>query len=271
MEAGSREASGPPVTDTHVHIFRRGEGLAEDRRYAPGYDALPGVLAGLMQSAGVARAMLVQPSFLGTDNRFLLDAIAAAPALFGGIAVVDPAISKAGLAALAEAGVSGVRLNAIGKPAPDFTGPHAGMVRHLADQGLVLQLQAEGGQWGAMEAFLSAPPCPVVIDHFGRTPPGDASGGFESLLRAASRSERLWFKFSAPYRMAEGIAAICAETILRTVGPERIIWGSDWPHTQFEGRNSYADTLAWLAEWVPDAGARNAILAGNLARLFRWS
>jgi predicted TIM-barrel fold metal-dependent hydrolase len=134
---------------------------------------------------------------------------------------------------------------------------------------MVLQIQAEGEQWQDMETFLSNPPGPVVIDHFGRTAPADSSGGFESLLRAATHSEQLWFKFSAPYRTQAGAAAACGARILDTVGIHRILWGSDWPHTQFEGRWSYAEALRWLVDWVPDAGDRTTILRQNPAMLFR--
>ena len=257
--------------DTHVHIFAKNAPLAADHRYAPDYDALPAHLVATMREAGLSRALLVQPSFLGTDNSFLLEAIAADPTRFAGIAVVDPTISLAGLDALRRGGIVGVRLNCIGKAAPDFSGTHRALTEHLAALGMVLQIQAEGAQWLGMEAFLSAPPICVVIDHFGRTAPDDPSGGFASLLRAAARSDRMWFKFSAPYRLAPGAAASCACAILKTVGGERIVWGSDWPHTQFEGRHTYREALDWLASWVPDASGRANILSRNPAKLFGLS
>jgi predicted TIM-barrel fold metal-dependent hydrolase len=256
------------IIDTHAHIFRRGAELAADRRYAPGYEALPEALLAAMAARGVRRAILVQPSFLGVDNSFLIEAMAAAPARFAGVAVVPPDIGRAGLAALKAAGVVGVRLNCIGRPAPDPGGGHRPLVEALASLGLVLQIQAEGAQWRSMEAALAAAPGPVVIDHFGRTPVGHESGGFESLLRAAARSPDIWFKFSAPYRLAENAAPECARRILDTVGGGRVIWGSDWPHTQHEGRFGYDDTLGWLEGWMPSAEDRRAALGPNAMRLF---
>jgi predicted TIM-barrel fold metal-dependent hydrolase len=255
--------------DTHVHVFRSDASFAVDRRYAPDYDATPEALLSKMRANGIDHALLVQPSFLGTDNSFLLRAIADDPARFSGIAVVDPMMPEADLLALQQAGIVGVRLNCIGKAAPDFAREHGILARRLGACGLVLQIQAEGAQWRDMETFLSDPTATIVIDHFGRSLPSAEDGGLASLLRSAKRSDRLWIKFSAPYRLAKDAASSCATAILDAVGPGRIVWGSDWPATQFEGRHDYGDTLRWLEDWVPDADHRQSILSGNPSRLFR--
>ncbi|MCA0423752.1 MAG: amidohydrolase family protein [Proteobacteria bacterium] len=255
--------------DTHVHIFGHDSALASDRRYAPAYDALPAQLLDKMARVGITRAVLVQPSFLGTDNSYILDAIASNPAAFCGIAVVEPDIGVNGLKALRRQGVLGVRFNCIGKAVPDFAAAHRELAGHLAALGMVLQIQAEGAQWAGMAAFLANPPGPVVIDHFGRTAPGHPSGGFETLMRAACQTDRLWFKFSAPYRLTAGAANVCAEIILKTVGIDRIVWGSDWPHTQHEEHQSYSDMLGKLADWVTSARDRQTVLVDNPAKLFR--
>jgi predicted TIM-barrel fold metal-dependent hydrolase len=259
---------GADIIDTHVHVFRQDAALVPGHRYAPDHDALPEDLARRMASNGVGRALLVQPSFLGFDNSFLLKAIAENPARFSGVAVVPPDIGRTALAALRGRGIVGVRLNCIGQPAPDLADAYRPLIEHLASLGLALQIQAEGAQWTAMEAALAASPGPVIIDHFGRTPVDHASRGFESLLRAAARSPHMWFKFSAPYRLPEGAAAACASRILDVVGNDRIIWGSDWPHTQHEGRFGYAETLAWLESWLPREADRQKVLAENAARVF---
>lgn len=254
--------------DTHVHIFRRDAQFVAGRRYAPDYDAAPETLRERMDEAGVGRAILVQPSFLGFDNSYLLAAIAAAPEAFAGVAVVEPRTETAELAALQRAGIVGLRLNCIGRPTPDFAGAEGGLARRLAGLGMALQIQAEGAQWRAMEPFLSDPPGRVVIDHFGRAPADAPDGGFESLTRAAARTDRLWFKFSGPYRMQARAARECAAALLAVAGPGRIVWGSDWPHTQFEGGQSYHETLDWLADWVAQGADREAILRDNPQRLF---
>lgn len=265
----SSPASQPRI-DTHVHVFDDSAGLVADRRYTPAYSALPDTLLAAMAKTGIDRALLVQPSFLGTDNSYLLSAIAGRPRSFGGIAVVDPAIRRDQLAALQQAGIVGIRLNCIGKPAPDFTGLHGSLARLLAELDMVLQIQAEDGQWLAMADFLMASPGRIVIDHFGRTRSDHPDHGFPALLAAARANEALWFKFSAPYRLPEGRATDCARAILATIGTGRIVWGSDWPATQFEGRHDYADTMAWLADWLPDPVLREAVLRDNPARLYRF-
>jgi predicted TIM-barrel fold metal-dependent hydrolase len=253
--------------DTHVHVFRRGGAFAPDRRYTPEADAPPETLLTLMDHAGIERAVLVQPSFLGTDNSFLLEAIAASPARLSGVAVVDPDISMTALERLRSHGVFGVRLNCIGAPAPDFGARHKLLLQRLADARMVLQIQAEGSQWLALERTLSDPPLDVVIDHFGRTAPGHDSGGFECLMHAARRTDRLWFKFSAPYRLAPGAADACAAAVLEIVGVGRVLWGSDWPHTQHEGQFGYGGTLAWLEDWIRDPDDRRRVLQDNPRRL----
>ena len=213
-------------------------------------------------------AIVVQPSFLGFDNTYLLQVLAADPNL-AGIAVVPPDTTTADLRALRQAGVVGLRLNCIGQEPPRLTeGPHRELAENAAEAGLVLEIQAEGEQWRTIAPTLPALPGRVVIDHFGRTPPGDRSGGFEALMQAVSGAPQLWFKFSGPYRFAPGAAPVCAAAILDVVGPRRIVWGSDWPWTQFEDRWRYADTLAWLDEWMPFDQDRHAICVDNPRRLF---
>lgn len=254
--------------DTHVHIFERRLPLAAARRYAPDYDATPDALRRDMRAAGIAKAVIVQPSFLGTDNHYLLDAIAADPKSFAGIAVVDPTTGIDELKGLKHSGIVGIRLNCIGQPAPDLEkGVHGAFADRLAEAGLVMQIQAEGAQWRSIAPALGDLACTVLVDHFGRTPAGDESGGFEALLSSTAASN-VWFKFSGPYRFPEGAADRCAAAILNVTGHERIVWGSDWPWTQFEKQHSYPDTLHWLDRWIGDAGDRQQVLADNPARLF---
>jgi predicted TIM-barrel fold metal-dependent hydrolase len=258
--------------DTHVHVFERRLPFVAGRRYEPDYDATPENLSREMSAAGIAKAVLVQPSFLGTDNHYLLDAIAAAPQSFAGIAVIDPATGIDELGALKRAGVVGVRLNCIGQPSPDLRqGEYRVMADRFGEIGLVLQIQAEGGHWLSVAPALGDLPCAVLVDHFGRTPAGMTSGGFEALLSAAAATENVWFKFSGPYRFPEAEADRCADAILDAIGHDRIVWGSDWPWTQFESQHSYGETLRWLDRWVGDAGERQRILSDNPARLFGFN
>lgn len=253
--------------DAHVHVFDRKQKLDTHRRYQPDYDAEPEALLNQMELAGVSHAVLVQPSFLGTNNEYLLSAIARYPERFLGIAVVDLQTTRTALIGLRDQGIRGIRLNFIGKPLPDIRDSiYREFFSALADTGLHLQVQAEGEQWLGIAENLSLVPCPVVVDHFGRTPLSSKSGGFQSLLSSAENTDRVWFKFSGPYRF-DG-ADRCAELIIESLGDNRIVWGSDWPWTQCEGRHSYADTLSWVSDWMRDDAARIKVLADNPRRLY---
>ena len=259
----------PLRVDTHVHVFERHLSLAPDRRYEPDYDANCADLRKAIGGSGIGRVVLVQPSFLGTDNSYLLRAIASDRTTFAGVAVIDPGLKSAALDDLRRSGVVGVRLNFIGQTLLDFShGALRCMSDRLAASGLVLEIQAEAGQWSLLAPFLKQLPCAVLVDHFGRTPPNHRSAGFESLLQVAQDVDHLWFKFSAPYRVVDGRASDCARTLLSTVGLGRIVWGSDWPWTQFEGRQSYRETLEWLEQWIPRGDDRQRVLADNPTRLF---
>jgi len=109
--------------DTHAHVFERGLPMPDARRYAPEEDALLGTYLHHLDTHGLAHGVLVQPSFLGTDNSYLLQALRAQPQRLRGVAVVDESTGDEQLQALADAGVVGMRLNLIGLPLPDLNAP----------------------------------------------------------------------------------------------------------------------------------------------------
>jgi predicted TIM-barrel fold metal-dependent hydrolase len=253
----SNSATPEPVAaiDSHAHVFRRGLPLAPVHRHAPDYDALlPDYLA-LLDAHAVSHAVLVQPSFLGTDNRFLLE---------------DD------LAALDRQGVCGIRLNLVGLPIPDFA--HAewqGLFARVRALDWHVELHRESRDLPlAGRAILDAG-CKLVVDHFGR--PGPAPGddeGFGWLLQSAS-SGRVWVKLSAAYRnwadQRSDAARAAAQALLQALGAGRLLWGSDWPHTQHQHLADYGSTQAALADWVPDVETRRRILADTPAALFRFA
>jgi predicted TIM-barrel fold metal-dependent hydrolase len=258
--------------DSHAHVFVRGLPLAPQRRHAPDYDATPADFSALLAAHGVSHALLVQPSFLGTDNRFLLDAIRARPRRLRGVAVVDPETDDDdALQALADGGICGIRLNLVGLPIPDFSRPAwqrlFARVRAL-DWHVELhrdsQALARAGQ-----PVLDAG-CKLVVDHFGR--PGGADDGGQAWLLAAAAGGRTWVKLSAAYRSWPmpwaPPARAAADRLLRAFGAERLLWGSDWPHTEHRDGVDYTAARAALADWVPDAASRHRILVDTPARLF---
>jgi len=251
-------------------VFTRALPLAGGHRYAPDYDAEVSTYLDQLDRHGLTGGVLVQPSFLGTDNGFLLAALRAHPDRLRGIAVVAPG---ADLAPIDGTGIVGLRLNLIGQPDPDFS--DAVWRDHLAAvarRGWQIEVQAEARRLGALLPLLLASGVAVVIDHFGKPDPalGIEDPGFHALL-AAGASRRVWVKLSGAYRAGGSEVARAAAPLLKQAfGLDRLVWGSDWPHTQFERTMDYGSARAMLDRWLPDAGERRRVLAETPARLFRF-
>lgn len=263
----------PMRVDTHAHCFLQSLPLAEGRRYAPGYDAPVIDYLSMLDANGLTHGVLVQPSFLGTDNSYLLSALRVAPNRLRGIAMLAPTIATEEMARLAEAGIVGVRLNLIGKDDPDLAAePWSGHLRRLADAGWQVEVQVEAARLPRLLPVLLATGVTVVIDHFGR-PHADLGiddPGFLVLL-AAGRCRQVWVKLSGSYRLGPdgpALARLAAAELYQAFGPTRLVWGSDWPHTQFESSVNPAAALAALGEWVPNPAMRARVLGASAAALF---
>ena len=111
---------------------------------------------------------------------------------------------------------------------------------------------------------------PLVIDHFGR--PGAGAGEADAVVRALEERAALqgvFVKLSAPYRV-DADAGFCARRLLASLGASRLMWGSDWLWTNFEGRHDYGASRRWLDEWIADDAQRDLVLRDTPARLFRF-
>lgn len=271
----------PSVTgaavDTHAHVFRQGLALAETRRHTPDHDATPTEYLALLDSHGLSHGVLVQPSFLGTDNSHMVQALRAAPERLRGVAVVAADIPESGLLALAEAGVVGIRLNLIGLDLPSLDAPAwQALLERVNALGWHVEIHLQAARLhGALPALLAAG-CRVVVDHFGRPDPalGVSDPGFQYLLRQAD-SGRVWVKLSAPYRnwAAPACAAsgrLAARQLLDAYTPERLMWGSDWPHTEHRRLASYPAATQWLDAWIDDPAQRRVLLADTPLQLFQF-
>ena len=248
--------------DCHAHVFTRLLPRIATARYAPHRDATAEEYLALLDAHGLAGGVLVQPSFLGTDHTHLQTALAAAPHRLRGIAVVARDATASQLDTLQASGVVGIRVNLIGDPR-DKLEPFASpsLLAELRRRNWLLQVQAEGPHWVRLMPDLVRSGARVVIDHFGR--PSQAEGakclGFRTILKAA-RDLDLHVKLSAPYRFGPQHAHACAAALHEALGPDRLVWGSDWPWTQFPEVSDYAALLEALSEWLPEHAVRRVLV-----------
>jgi predicted TIM-barrel fold metal-dependent hydrolase len=233
--------------------------------------------AATLDAHGIARGLLVQLSGYGTDNRVLLDAIAAYPLRFKAIAVIDPSIADRALEDLARGGVVGVRFNL-----PSYD-PEA-LVRQDAPKllarvrafGWFAQVYADDAQWHAAAPVLRASNVNVLVDHLGVRDLACGTGqkGFQEVL-SLGKEGRAIVKLSGFYRISRQKSGYTdvdpfVERLIAAFGVDRCVWGSDWPFINTAMRPSYANLLAPLRRWLPDEADRAKVLGVNASRLFKF-
>jgi len=263
--------------DSHAHVFKHSLPLADKRRYTPDCDAPLDAYLALLDAHGLTGGVLVQPSFLGNDNSYLLDSLRCAGGRLRGVVVVAPDIAQDELADMAEAGVTGIRLNLFGMGDPDFKQPTwRGLFKRVDALGWHVEIHVQAARLPRILPALTAVVSRVVVDHFGRPDPalGIADPGFAHLLHHAD-SGQVWVKLAAAYRNWPGnecasTAGQAARALLAAFGPQRLMWGSDWPHTEHRDRASYALALSWFDAWFDDKATRRALLADTPAALFQF-
>ncbi|MCG2629670.1 amidohydrolase family protein [Bradyrhizobium sp. WYCCWR 13023] len=263
-----------PVIDTHAHVFHRGLKLAPGRRYAPEYDAPLSLYLEQLDHNGMSNGVLVQPSFLGTDNSYLVDCLKQTNGRLRGIAVVDPSISADELRALDKAGIVGIRLNLVGQPLPDLAASEwKGLLANLKAMGWQVEIQRNASDLAVLTPQLLDLGVTVVLDHFALPDPklGVSDPGFQSVLKLGA-TRNVWVKISAPYRNGPAGESFAKEAypLLRSAyGLDRLLWGSDWPHTQFEATQTYAKNRQFLDILVADGRERAQVLSSPRP-LFRF-
>jgi len=269
----------PPAgaCDAHCHIFGPAGKFpyAPERRYTPP-DSPKENLRALHQHLGLSRAVLVQASCHGGDNRAMLDAIAWSGGAWRGVAMVGDNASENELQALHQGGVRGVRFNFVrhlgGAPDPRVFERTLAMIEPLGWH-VVLHFDAEDIESHA-EMF-GGLRVPFVIDHMGRV---DAGHGLDQrpfvMLLDLMNNPRAWVKISGPERIsATGKpfrdAAPFAAALVRAA-PDRVLWGTDFPHPNVKVMPNDGELVDLFAEAVPDPGTRKRILVDNPARLY-WA
>jgi 2-pyrone-4,6-dicarboxylate lactonase len=245
-ERPSKPTYVPPAgaVDAHCHVFgpMADYPFSAKAKYLP-QDATPEMLFALRDHLGFARNVIVQASCHGTDNAATLNAIARSDGKARGVAVVDPAVGAEELDALHDGGIRGVRFNFLKRlvdnaPKDKFLDV-AGRVARL---GWHVVVYFEADLLEELRPFLDSIPVPVVIDHMGRPdvtqgPRGADMNAFRGLLD--SRPD-IWFKATCPDRLSpqgepydDFVAAVRP---LVEDYPDRVLWGTDWPHPNMEHR-----------------------------------
>ncbi|AVS84871.1 2-pyrone-4,6-dicarboxylate hydrolase [Paracidovorax avenae] len=266
--------------DSHMHIF--------DRRFVPSPhwprtppDAPVAAYRRLQQRLGTSRAVVVTPSTYGIDNACTLDALDQLGDGARGVAVVGQGVSDAELARLAARRVRGLRVNFVspqswGETTPDML---AGLARQVARHphcvGWHIQVFAQPEQIVAMEPLLQSLPVPLVIDHLGRIDPvGGTAAPAYTVLRRLLDAGNTWVKLSGAYMRSAVHGPGYGDTLplgraFVQAAPERLVWGSDWPHTT-EAPGTVDDTalVDLLRAWAGSDAAMDAILVDNPARLY---
>ena len=267
----------PKACDSHCHVFGPSKifPFAEGRSYTPPDSSFEAMQV-LQKVLGIERAVIVQATCHGTDNTAALDAIARSKDRYRGVAIVDDTFSTNDFARLDEGGMRGIRFSFarhIGN-APDF-----GMVRRITEKvaplGWHVVIYMEAPDIVDNADTLADLPLPVVIDHMGRvkTKDGVDQEAFQLLLGLLRDKDDFWVKIcgaerissvGAPFEDAVPFAQACI-----AVAPDRVLWGTDWPHPNIEGlMPNDGDLMNLLTLHAPNEADRNRILVDNPARLY---
>lgn len=259
--------------DSHFHVFRQSRGPAPGMRYAPSYassladweDAAPG---------GRPRCgVLVQPSFLGTDNTELVEKLRRHPDTLRGVVVIDPLADTRALDPLHRAGVRGIRLNLAGATARalDALRLPQRLVDALVALGWNVELHTDPSALPAVLGRID-PRLAVVLDHFGRPASPDAADAtFRAVAqRLAAGSAAIHVKLSAAYRLGGLDPRSLAQRWHDLLGNRYLLWGSDWPCTNHEDQADYPALLEALDGWIDDPAERRQVLLDNPLALY-WT
>ncbi|MFL9906534.1 amidohydrolase family protein [Paraburkholderia sp. RL17-337-BIB-A] len=271
--------------DSHAHVIAPdGSGLIAQRRYTPA-PAPEEEYFRMLDSLRIHRGVLVQPSVYGTDNSYLLATLRRNPKRLRGVAVLHAAVAGSTqgpahhhatdetLADMHAAGVRGVRINALFGGGASLSNIDA-LARCIAPLGWHLQLYVDGQTLLALRTTLEALPCAVVFDHMGHVETGEGTDGkaFQALL-ALVRDHGHWVKLSGANRVTRNGTTHFDEIVplaktLADAAPERVLWGSDWPHVGLATWHDTGELFNLVPRWLPDPAARRLLLVDNPARLY---
>lgn len=267
----------PGAVDAHVHVFGPEARFAfsPQAKYLP-QDATPAMLFALRDRLGFARNVIVQASCHGTDNGAVVDAIAKSNDKARGVAVVDPTIDEAALARLHAGGIRGIRFNFL-KRLVDHAPKEAflALARRVAPLGWHCVVYFEADILAELTPFLAAIPTIAVIDHLGRPDIAQGPKGVDMLALSTllDAQPHLWAKVSGADRLSPRGAPfddfVAAVRPLVERFPDRVLWGTDWPHPNMESNipddGALVDVVPRIA---PSIALQQAMLVDNPEQLY---
>ena len=268
------------AVDAHCHVFGPGAQFpyAPERRYTP-CDAPHAKLFGLRDFLGFERNVLVQATCHGADNRALVDALRAAEGRARGVATVAAGITDGELVALDAAGVRGVRFNFVRRLVD--TTPREVLLQiaqRLAPLGWHVVIYFEAAELPELYGFFASLPTTVVVDHMGRpevTLPPDGPE-FELFVRLMREHSNIWSKVSCPDRLSKSgppeyhDVVPFARRLVETF-PDRVLWGTDWPHPNLKSHMPDDGALVdFIPKVAPTPDLQRRLLVDNPTRLY-WS
>lgn len=263
------------AVDCHTHVFEDRFPLSPNRGYTPPESTFE-QMRHMHGQLGIDRVILTQPSVYGTDNSAILQAVARIPDRARAVVAVDRSIDDDELARLHDRGARGIRLNldnAGGMPVGLDEVPR--LAERIRPLGWHLEFLFAGDDIGELAPLLRRVPVPVSIGHFGymSAAAGVDAPSFRALVELV-RDGNTWVKLSAPNRLGAGDLPPWDEVVpmaqqLIEANPDRMVWGSDWPHpNKYGDQPNDADLLDQLERWAPDPDVRRRILVDNPAALY---
>ena len=266
------------AVDAHCHVFGPGDVFpyAPERKYTP-VDAPKEKLFALRDFLGFERQVIVQATCHGADNRALVDALRAAGDQARGVATIRPSVSKDELAQMHEAGVRGVRFNFVRRladPKPDDY--YRGLVDLIAEFGWHIVSYFEAPDLAERWDLFTSLPTTIVVDHMGRpdvTQPLDGAG-FELFQKLIREHENVWAKLSGAERLSKSGPPGYDDFIpfarhIAQAFPDRVIWGTDWPHPNMKSHMpDEGDLVDLLPRIAPTEELQRKLLVDNPMRLY---
>ncbi|MEB0135288.1 amidohydrolase family protein [Actimicrobium sp. CCC2.4] len=259
--------------DTHAHVVIHDPAhpMAPNRSYTPPAAPEDSYLA-MLNAMRISRGVLIQISVMGTDNSYMLKVLRNNPDRLRGVAVVDTSITDKELLDMHEAGVRGLRINTLFGGGVNFDALEK-LAPRVEEMGWNMQFLMDARQLPELMPRMRALPCTCVIDHMGHMPmPAGLDDPGTRALFSLVKDHGFWVKLSGAYRMSELYPEFPDVTPLARalidLAPDRMVWGSDWPHVAIKHMPDTGHMLNLLQTWAPDEKVRNKILVDNPAVLY---